>query len=176
MISRIPYGNTELTLELPDEQVAGVLNSNIGNLQSDQTEDDIVKSAMAKHLGSTSLKDLAKDKKTAVIIISDHTRPVPSKHIIPFMLEEMRAGNPDIDITLLVATGFHRGTTKEELVSKLGQKIVDEEKIAVHDSSNADENVKIGVLPSGADLIINRLAAEAERAEREVLEIVASKI
>ena len=135
MISRIPYGNTELTLALPDEQVAGVLNSNIGNLQSDQTEDDIVKSAMAKHLGTTSLKDLAKDKKTAVIIISDHTRPVPSKHIIPFMLEEMRAGNPDIDITLLVATGFHRGTTKEELVSKLGQKIVDEEKIAVHDLS-----------------------------------------
>lgn len=162
MISKIPYGNTELTLELPDEQVAGVLNSNIGNLQSDQTEDDIVRAAMAKHLGSASLKELAKDKKTAVIIISDHTRPVPSKHIIPFMLEEMRAGNPDIEITLLVATGFHRGTTKEELVSKLGQKIVDEEKIAVHDSSNANENVKIGVLPSGADLIINRLAAEAD--------------
>ena len=162
MISKIPYGNTELTLELPDEQVSGVLNSNIGNLQNDQTEDDIVKAAMAKHLGSASLKELAKDKKTAVIIISDHTRPVPSKHIIPFMLEEMREGNPDIDITLLVATGFHRGTTTDELVSKLGQKIVDEEKIAVHDSSNADENVKIGVLPSGADLIINRLAAEAD--------------
>lgn len=162
MISKIPYGNTELTLELPDEQVSGVLNSNIGNLQNDQTEDDIVKAAMAKHLGSASLKELAKDKKTAVIIISDHTRPVPSKHIIPFMLEEMREGNPDIDITLLVATGFHRGTTTDELVSKLGQKIVDEEKIAVHDSSNADENVKIGVLPSGADLIINRLASEAD--------------
>ena len=68
MISKIPYGNTELTLELPDEQVAGVLNSNIGNLQSDQTEDDIVKAAMAKHLGSASLKELAKDKKTAVIL------------------------------------------------------------------------------------------------------------
>lgn len=162
MISKIPYGNTELTLELPDAQVAGILNSNIGNLQNDQTEDAIVKAAMAKHLGSPSLKELAKDKKTAVIIISDHTRPVPSKHIIPFMLEEMRDGNPDIDITLLVATGFHRGTTKEELVSKLGQKIVDEEKIVVHDSSNAAENVKIGVLPSGADLIINRLAAEAD--------------
>lgn len=41
MISKIPYGNTELTLELPDAQVAGILNSNIGNLQNDQTEDAI---------------------------------------------------------------------------------------------------------------------------------------
>ncbi|MEG0076159.1 MAG: nickel-dependent lactate racemase [Eubacterium sp.] len=162
MISKIPYGSTELTLELPDKQVAAVLNSNIGDLKSDLSEDEIVKNAMAKPFGSPSLKELAADKKTAVIIISDHTRPVPSKHIIPFMLEELRAGNPDIDITLLVATGFHRGTTTAELVNKLGQTIVDTEKIVIHDSSDANANVKIGVLPSGADLIINRIAAETD--------------
>jgi tRNA dimethylallyltransferase len=35
------------------------------------------------------------------------------------MLEEIRKGNPEAKITILIATGCHRGTTKEELISKL---------------------------------------------------------
>mgnify|MGYP000568404741 CR=1 FL=1 len=57
-------------------------------------------------------EELAKGKENVVIICSDHTRPVPSKHIIPFMLKEIREGNPDAKITLLIATGFHRATTR----------------------------------------------------------------
>ncbi len=158
----IPYGQQKLSLTLPDAWVSGVLESNIADLKAEGSEDAIVQAAMAKPYGKHSLTQLAKGKNTATIIISDHTRPVPSKHIIPFMLEELRAGNPDIDITLLVATGFHRLTETAELVNKLGQKIVDEEKIVVHDSADAKANVKIGVLPSGADLIINRIAADAD--------------
>ena len=158
----IPYGSTRLSLNLADEQIAGVLESNITDLKAEGSEDDIVVAAMADPFGGKTLKEMAQGKKDATIIISDHTRPVPSKHIIPFMLKELREGNPDIDITLLVATGFHRLTVKEELVNKLGEKIVAEEKIIVHDSANADANVKIGVLPSGADLIINKVAAEAD--------------
>jgi len=158
----IPYGSTKLNLDLPDEQVAGVLTSHIGDLKAEGSEDSIVRAAMADPFGGIYLRDMAVGKKTATIIISDHTRPVPSKHIIPFMLEELREGNPDIAITLLVATGFHRLTDDKELRAKLGDKIVDEEKIVVHDSANAASNVKIGVLPSGADLIIDKVAAEAD--------------
>ena len=133
----IPCGSGKLTLNLADDQVAGVLESNIGALKSEGSEDDIVKAAMAKPYGGKTLKELAVGKKTCTIIISDHTRPVPSKHIIPFMLEELREGNPDIAITLLVATGFHRLTSDAELRSKLGDKVVDEEKIVIHDSADA---------------------------------------
>ncbi|MEG2651557.1 MAG: nickel-dependent lactate racemase [Eubacterium sp.] len=158
----IPFGSTRLSLVLADVHIAGVLESNITDLKAEGSEDDIVVAAMTTPFGGKTLKEMAQGKKDATIIISDHTRPVPSKHIIPFMLKELREGNPDIDITLLVATGFHRLTVKEELVDKLGEKIVAEEKIIVHDSANADANVKIGVLPSGADLIINKVAAEAD--------------
>jgi len=159
---KIPYGKIELEAELPDTCVAGVLNSSIDELKSSYGEDEIVKKSMEVPFGKVTLKELAKEKKTATIILSDHTRPVPSKHIIPFMLDELRKGNPAIDITLLIATGFHRGTTTEELIGKLGRKIVDEEKIVIHDSGNKDTNVKIGVLPSGADLIIDKVAAETD--------------
>ena len=78
------------------------------------------------------------------------------------MLKEIREGNPDADITLLIATGFHRETTREELVHKFGEEIVDSEKIVIHDSRDMDAMANIGVLPSGAPLLINKIAAKAD--------------
>lgn len=157
----IPYGTTGLELSR-DVSGAEVLESAIGTLKAVGSEDDIVKKAMAEPIASSKLSELAKGKKTCTIIVSDHTRPVPSKHILPFMLAELREGNPDIDITLLIATGFHRPTSHEELVSKVGEKIANEEKFVCHDSRDAASNVEIGVLPSGARLVIDKVAAETE--------------
>lgn len=158
----IPYGSSAQTADLPDDRIAGVLESRIGTMKAEGSEDDIVRAAMAAPYGGTTLADLARGKRTCTIICSDHTRPVPSKHIIPFMLAELRQGNPAIQVTLLIATGFHRLTTDAELRAKFGDEIVDHETIAVHDAFNAASNVKIGVLPSGADLVIDRIAAETD--------------
>jgi nickel-dependent lactate racemase len=116
---------------------------------------------MANPIDSPRLSVLAKGKRDCAVIISDHTRPVPSRDIIPHMLAELRLGNPDIDVTLLVATGFHRLSAKEELIEKLGEEIVASERIVVHDSSDPDANVNIGTLPSGAPLVIDKAAANA---------------
>ena len=35
-------------------------------------------------------------------------------------------------------------------MTKLGGEIVEKEKIVIHDSQDADSNVQIGILPSGA--------------------------
>ena len=161
MAVTIPFGRAGMELRA-DLTAAEVLESRIGQLAADRSEDDLVRDAMAAPIGTPTLCELAAGKKTCTIIISDHTRPVPSKHIIPFMLEELRRGSPDIQITLLVATGFHRPTSTEELVGKLGRDIVERERIVIHDSRDAASNVKIGVLPSGADCVIDRLAVETD--------------
>ena len=161
MALTIPFGKAGMELHA-DLAGAEILESHIGELAASGSEDELVRAAMAAPIGSAPLHQLAVGKKTCTIIISDHTRPVPSKHIIPFMLEELRQGSPDIQITLLVATGFHRPTSTEELVGKLGRDIVDRERIVIHDSRDAASNVKIGVLPSGADCVIDRLAVETD--------------
>lgn len=161
MALTIPFGSSGMTLHA-DLSGAEVLTSHIGELTASDSEDALVLAAMANPIDSKPLEELAAGKKTCTIIISDHTRPVPSKHILPHMLAQLRRGNPDIQITLLVATGFHRPTTKEELVGKLGQDIVDHETIVIHDSRDTASNVKIGVLPSGADCVIDRLAVETD--------------
>ena len=155
----LPFGKTFLDFE---EGNAGVLTSAIGELKAEGSGSDIVRAAMENPIDSPRLSELAKGKKNCVIVISDHTRPVPSKDILPNMLAELKAGSPDIDVTLLVATGFHRLTTTDELEAKLGAEIMSQCKIVVHDCRDAESNVQIGVLPSGAPCVIDRLAAETE--------------
>lgn len=123
---------------------------------------ELVRRAMETPWGGTTLAELARERKRATVIISDHTRPVPSKDILPHMLRELREGNPGIEVTLLVATGCHRGTTPEELAAKLGEEIANREVIRVHDAFSKEENVEIGTLPSGAPLVIDRLAVETD--------------
>ena len=155
----IPYGKTSLSCALPD---CALLTSRVGELKSDRAGIDLVREAMANPIGSPNLSELARGKKSCTVIISDHTRPVPSRDILPPMLEQLREGNPEIQITLLVATGFHRLTTADELKNKLGEEIASREKIVVHDAFDADSNVEIGTLPSGAPLVIDRAAVETE--------------
>ncbi len=161
MTVTIPFGRTGMTLE-DDLPGAEILESRIGELRAAGSEDSLVQEAMANPIGSPTLRELARGKKTCTIIISDHTRPVPSRHILPFLLRELREGSPDIGVTLLVATGFHRPSSAEELRQKLGDEVYEREKIVIHDSRDPARNVDIGVLPSGARCVIDRAAAETD--------------
>jgi nickel-dependent lactate racemase len=77
------------------------------------------------------------------------------------MLAEIRKGSPGAEITILIATGCHRATSMEELEAKFGPEIMGREKIVLHDC-DSPEVVNIGKLPSGGDMIINRMAVEAD--------------
>ncbi len=156
-----PYGKEKLSYTFGDELI-GVLASSIEEYVPEYGETEIVENAVATPVGSPLLSDLAKGKNKVVIIASDHTRPVPSKIIMPIMLREIRKGNPDADITILIATGCHRGTTKDELVSKFGEDIVRNEKIYIHDCDEREKLVNIGTLPSGGTCEINSIAYEAD--------------
>jgi len=158
----IPYGQTHLALDLPDQLVRGVLIPATEALCASQSEDELVQAALRAPIASPTLGELAVGKRTACIIVSDHTRPVPSQRILPWMLAELRAANPAIEVTLLVATGFHRATTAQELEHKLGHQIASTEKIVIHDSADPAAIISIGTLPSGAELAINRKAVETD--------------
>lgn len=158
----IPYGRTHISAEIPDARVKAVLRSRLESYVPAKGETELVEAALASPIGSATLEELAKGKENVVIIASDHTRPVPSKVLMPPMLAAICRGNPQAKITILIATGCHRETTREELIDKFGQEIVDQETIAMHISSKQEEMVTLGTLPSGGVLRINRIAAEAD--------------
>ena len=159
---KLPYDKQIITASIPDKNFAGLLESEAENFSNPLSEQETVEKSMDNPIGSKSLEELAKGKKDIVLISSDHTRPVPSHIITPIILRRIRSVAPDARIRILVATGFHRPSTREELINKYGQEIVDNEEIVMHISTNDDDMVKIGQLPSGGDCIINRIAAEAD--------------
>lgn len=159
---KLPYGKEYMEANIPEERLNAVLVSGMHEYRPKKSQEELVQEAIENPIGTPRLKEIAKGKDKIVIISSDHTRPVPSKIIMPLMLAEIRKGNPDADITILISTGCHRGTTKEELVEKFGTEIVANEKIYVHDCDDESMLINIGMLPSGGQLIINKLAVGAD--------------
>lgn len=158
----IPFGKTTLPLDVPAENLQGVYTSQLNHVTPPADQHAVVLKVLANPIASPKLSELAKNARNCVLIASDHTRPVPSKYIVPHMLDELRQGNPNIQITILIATGTHRSTTRDELVAKFGEPIVDNETIVVHDSLDEAAMTTIGTLPSGGTLSINKLAAETD--------------
>ena len=158
----LPYGKGSLEFIVPEEHLAGILRPHLHEYVPESGPEELVSHALTHPIGSERLCDLAAGKKRIVVISSDHTRPVPSRIIMPLILKEIRLKNPGADITILIATGLHRATTREELVEKFGRDIVESEKIVVHDCDDAANLVYMGQLPSGGRLVLNRLAVEAD--------------
>lgn len=161
-IIKIPYSKNGMSIEIEDKNLEAILVSKSHDFIVTKSESEIVKNSLDNPIGTLKLEELAKDKENIVIITSDHTRPVPSRVIMPQILERIRKGNSNVKIKILVATGFHRPSTKEELIFKLGNEIVEKEEIIIHKSTNDEDMIKMGVLPSGGDFYINKLAAEAD--------------
>ena len=157
----LPYGKETLDCSALKPLEPVFLESRLASYVPPLSEEGLVNEALLHPIGSKLLSELAVGKKKVVILASDHTRPVPSRILIPRLLSEIRKGNPEADITILIATGCHRGSSEAELRQKFGDEVYEHEKIAVHDC-DLSETVDLGKLPSGGELLINKLAVEAD--------------
>jgi len=141
--------------DIPDSRFNGELVSNMHHYKPDKSQEELVAESLENPIGTPKLSVMAEGKKNIVVIASDHTRPVPSKIIMPQMLAEIRKGNPDANITILISTGCHRDTAKEELEAKFGPEIMANENIVVH-NCDTSENIYCGKLPSGGGIYLNK--------------------
>lgn len=159
---QIPYYTGHMELHVSEANLKAVVTAKGDSYDPGKSEEALVREALEHPIGTLPLHELAKGKKRVTLVTSDHTRAVPSKITLPILLGEIRRGNPEADITILVATGLHRATTREEMRKMFGDSIVDNERIAVNHAFEPDEFVFMGTLPSGAEFHVNKLAAECD--------------
>ena len=113
--------------------------------------------ALHTPLKSRPLRELAQGKQSVCIVISDITRPVPNKIILPPLLQSLeQAGIEKQNITILIATGIHRPNEGEELISLVGENIAAEYRIINHFSKQADDMVLVGKIDGNVPALINR--------------------
>ncbi len=159
---QIPYYTSTMDLHVEEKNLKALIYSGTDEFDAGKTEEELVREALKNPIGTPPLKELAKGKKKITLITSDHTRAVPSKLTLPILLAELREGNPDAEITILIATGLHRPTTEAEQRRMFGDAIVDHEKIVVNKAFEQDDYSFVTILPSGAELWVNKVALDCD--------------
>ncbi len=80
-----------------------------------------VRAALDAPIGCAPLRELAKKRRSACILICDITRPVPNHLFLRPMIEDLLAAGIAADnITVLIATGLHRPNEGAELAELVG--------------------------------------------------------
>ena len=152
------YGNGVQTVELPQENLLGVLHA--APIEHERRGTDAVSWALAHPIGSAPLHQLARPGQRITIVTSDITRPLPSYQILPGVLDELyRAGVRPEDITVVLALGSHRRHTPEEVIHLVGRECY--ETVRCVDSDAAD-CIHLGDTAHGTPVDITRAVAEAD--------------
>lgn len=152
------FGKEQVELNIPDNNLMGVLHANLPDIPLD--EQKTIREALENPINSPKLRDIVKPNEKVVIVTSDITRPMPSYKVLPSVLEELKAaGAKNEDITIVLALGSHRGHTNEEKIKICGEKVV--ENYQVLDSNG--EMVHLGETPNGTPVDIFKPVAEADR-------------
>jgi len=155
---KIPVGDTAIEVSVPN--LKGVIGpAKIPGVKDMRAE---IRRAIENPIESLRLKDIARGKKDAVIIVNDITRPYPGGLIVEEIARELaEAGFKDDQIFLVVAYGEHRFDTHSELCAMLGEGVVKRFRIVHHDALDETRLVTVGQTDGGVVVQINKEFAEA---------------
>ena len=123
-----------------------------------------VQKALLSPSPGPSLREVARNKESACILICDITRPVPNGLLLPEIVSElMTAGIPRTSIKILVATGLHRPNLGDELSRLIGDRwILENIEIINHNAKKSDEHVLVGTTSKGTVVRLDRRFVDAE--------------
>jgi nickel-dependent lactate racemase len=158
---RLDYGRTGLDVELPDRNMVKCLGFRAVDPLPDPAA--AVRHALAAPSGAKPLAQLAAGRASACVVISDVTRPVPNRILLPPILQTLQqSGIPRERILILVATGLHRPNVGDELAEMVGREIAEGYRIENHHGREAAEHAYLGESPRGVPVWIDRRYLEAD--------------
>lgn len=158
----LPMGKGFEEVFLPEEKVIYDIHGNSAEVCQDVAAAAL--KAIRNPIGTAPLREIVKSGEKVAIVISDITRLCGTAIFLPVIVDELNSvGVKDEDITIVVATGTHRGHTIEEDKVVCGEDIVRRLRIVQHDSRNKAELVEIGTTSLGNNIAVNKYVAEADR-------------
>lgn len=157
----LDYGKTGLDVELPDERLVGPLGIRPAAPLADP--ETALASALEAPIGSPPLRELARGRKNACILVCDITRPVPNRLILPPLLRILEeSGIARRDILILVATGLHRPNEGDELVELVGPEVAANYRIENHHGKVREEHDFLGTTPKGVPVWLDSRYVRAD--------------
>jgi nickel-dependent lactate racemase len=156
------YGRGHLTVRLPDDLDVTVIRK--PPMPVLPSAEEGVRAALATPVEARPLREEARGKASACVLICDITRPVPNGLLLgPIVRELLEAGVPRERITVLVATGLHRPNLGAELEELVGDPwVLRTVRVENHDARDDAAHLDLGHTPAGTPVKIDRRFAEAE--------------
>ncbi|MDT9594088.1 nickel-dependent lactate racemase [Nocardioides zeae] len=154
----LAYGETRLSVDLPEGTT--VVEPSFHPGAPDQAA--YLREVLATPVSGPRLRDRVRPGQTVAISMCDSTRPQPRHLMLPAILEELEGLVDPSDVTVLVATGTHRGNTEAEIRAMVGDELADLLRIVNHDARDRDSLTWVGELGAGVPVWLNTLWVEAD--------------
>lgn len=153
------YGKGYKEFDIKDENVMAELSQN--SVGYELTGTDEVRRALGDPIGTPRLSEIVKPGEKVVIVTSDITRPMPTKTVLPAVMEELEAAGAEYkDITVVFALGSHRKHSEDEKRYLVGDEIY--EKVTCIDS-DVKRCRMLGTTSRGTPVEIFDIVADADR-------------
>lgn len=159
MSVELAYGRSGHTVDLPAERTTVVAPNHLpaaGDLPA------TLRAALAHPVAGPPLRERVRSGQKVAVSLCDSTRPQPREAMIRALLAELDGIITPDDLTLLVATGTHRGNTDAELRAMLGDDLVGSLEIVNHDGRDPDSLSWMGTFGDGVPVWLNRRWVEAD--------------
>lgn len=161
MLVKMNYGKSGLDVNIPEDNLSGILRMN--KLKPLENPTLAVKKVLENPTASEPLSSIAGGKKNACIVISDITRPVPNKVILPPILETLENNSISREnIVILIATGIHRPNEGKELEEMLGANISQNYRIVNHISRDLSTHEYLGTISRDVPVYIDKTYLNAD--------------
>jgi nickel-dependent lactate racemase len=146
----LPFGDSFLPVTLPSNNVCSVIEAKYVPGVIDERE--AIQKGLRNPIGSVSLLERVHNNDKVLIIVTDNTRHCPDYKIVPVLLDELEQKVPRQNITCIVALGLHPPLSREELIKKLGKRIINDYNVLNH---NPDQAVFLGTTSFGTPVEVN---------------------
>jgi lactate racemase len=156
---KLGFCKQDVAFEINQRNLMGVLEPNKVELHTTGVAE--VSRALSAPIASAPLHQIVKKGEKIAIITSDITRPMPSKVVLPIILEELYAGGiTKEDITIVFALGSHRNHTEEEMLYLVGEDVYKSIKCM---DSDVNDCIYLGTTSTGTPVSIFRPVVEADK-------------
>lgn len=154
MKTRFAFGKTGIDVSIPD-----AVGCHVAHTRSAPALVDVaaaLDAALDHPIGCAPLREMAAGKRTAAISVCDITRPAPNSVTLPPLLARLHdAGIPVDGVTILIATGLHRGATSAEVEVILGPAIAAKYRVVSHDARDLTAHRSLGSTRRGTPVYID---------------------
>jgi nickel-dependent lactate racemase len=158
MLVDLPYGKEFAHIDVPER--SRILKPNRLPLAEDVPAE--IKRSLDHPIGTAPLRELAKGRPDAVVVINDHTRPAASQSMLEGVVAELESAGIGRDlITVVIATGSHRPSTEEEIRRMVGGDLAGSLRFVNHRAFDEDGLTYMGDTESGQPIWLNTEFAKA---------------